>query len=92
MHAGLFGGLTFLLILPFWKRKSYNAKRFKIIPIIVLAYGIAMEFVQKYFTKDRDFGYSDMAADAVGVIIGYFIASYFVKYLQKRRNLGLQKL
>jgi len=44
-----------------------------IIAILVLAYGVAMEFVQKYFTTTRTFDVTDIMADATGVIIAILI-------------------
>ena len=35
-----------------------------------LCYGIAMEFVQKYFIPNRSFDVGDIIADGIGSIIG----------------------
>lgn len=35
-----------------------------------LSYGIAMEFVQKYFIPNRSFDAGDIIADGIGSIIG----------------------
>ena len=78
VHAGLFAVLTFLFGWPF--RKLYTSQHYLFISIAVLAlmYGIAMEYVQKYLTTDRDFDYADMIADGVGCLIGYFAIRFLI--------------
>ena len=78
VHAGLFGMLTILFSWPF--RKLYPAQHSLFISIAVLSllYGIAMEYVQKYLTTDRDFDYADMIADGVGCVIGYFFTRFIL--------------
>jgi VanZ family protein len=66
-------------------RKYSTNERLKIIfiqiGIAVLAYGIAMEFVQKYFIPNRSFDVGDIIADAAGCIGGvvYSISRYIKK-------------
>lgn len=54
---------------------------FFLIASICLAYGIAMEFVQKYFIPNRSFDIGDILADTVGCSIGlaYSIRRYIKK-------------
>ena len=47
--------------------------------------GVAMEFVQKYFTVDRDFDIWDMVADAFGALVGFaWITMRYKRFLRKR--------
>ncbi len=79
VHAGLFGGLVFLFSLPFKKLHSFKSNFYISIVLLAILYGVAMEFVQKYFTVDRDFDVNDMIADAVGAVIGYFFFRFIAK-------------
>jgi VanZ family protein len=51
------------------------------ITIGILLYGIGMEFVQKYFIKNRSFDLGDVIADAVGCGMGliYSLKRYIKK-------------
>ena len=42
--------------------------------VVGCLYGIAMEFVQKYFIPLRSFDLMDILADGVGCIAGYFFS------------------
>jgi len=69
VHIGLFGMLSFLFFLPFIKfPSSFEQKRQSILWIALgaLAYGIIMEFVQKYWVPNRSFDGYDIVADGVG--------------------------
>jgi VanZ family protein len=48
------------------KLKNY----FILIAILCVAYGVAIEFIQKYFIPFRSFDISDMVADAIGCVTG----------------------
>ncbi|MEP6514296.1 MAG: VanZ family protein [Parafilimonas sp.] len=76
VHIGLFGTLVFLMCLPLVKRNN-PLKAFLVITFSGIAYGIFMEFVQKFWTTDRAFDITDMLADAVGC----FLAWIFIKRL-----------
>ena len=87
VHAGLFAMLTFLFSWPF--RKIYPAHRrlFVSIAVLALLYGITMEYVQEYFTTDRDFDYNDMLADGFGCLVGYIAARYIATRIRlKEKN------
>lgn len=83
VHIGMFG---ILVVLWCWAmQKKYAAvsmvrNLFIIIAFICLAYGIAMEFVQKYFIINRSFDGGDIIADAAGCLLGvWFSLRRFVK-------------
>jgi hypothetical protein len=80
VHAGLFGGIVFLFCRPF--RKASIGRQNKIslfikITIAACIWGIATEFIQKYFVTGRQFDLVDWAADSVGAIIAFFVSLRF---------------
>ena len=88
VHMGLFGGLVFFFGLAYLKQPFAFSKK-KLISMVVISgsYGIAMEFVQKYFAKHgRSFSYDDMLADIVGAVIGYFVIRFIINRYQALQN------
>ncbi len=84
VHAGLFGGLTFLFCLPYFKSAfSYHRKinHFIRVALAAIVWGITVEFLQKYFVPGRSFDLSDWAADSAGVLISLWLCIRVVKYL-----------
>jgi VanZ family protein len=75
VHIGMFSIMVLLWCIS-WKflKKSATAEKLKrifiTIALIWLGYGIAMEFVQKYFIPFRSFDIGDMLADATGCAVG----------------------
>ena len=72
VHIGLFSILTILWVYPFLGAKFRSAGVF-IIALSSTAYGIVMEFVQKYYATSRSFDLTDILADTVGVSLGVLI-------------------
>lgn len=72
VHIGLFATMVFLLgragyqQTPLPKRKRY----FITCCLLCIAYGVAIEFIQKYFIPNRSFDLKDIAADSLGSILG----------------------
>ncbi len=84
IHTILFGLLTILFCKPFSKSSFDTNKRKKIffqIALLVLVYGILMEFVQKYFVPFRSFELADILFDGVGATLGHLISR---KYFQQQ--------
>jgi VanZ family protein len=86
VHAGLFGGLTFLFCLPYFKsifshRKKIN--HFIRITFAVIIWGITVEFLQKYFIPGRDFELLDWAADSAGALIALWLCIRILKHFEK---------
>lgn len=82
VHAGLFGGLTFLFFLPYFKTKfTLQKKRNYLIRIslAVIVWGITVEFIQRFYIPGRDFDLLDWAADSVGVFIAFWICIKIIK-------------
>ncbi len=86
VHAGLFGGMTFLFAYPFIKNFTATKKLLIYVAIVCALYGVIMEYVQKYIAFERDFDYFDMVADGVGCIIAYFIAIVLKRRLDKKHQ------
>ena len=72
VHIGMFSIMVFLCCWAIMKMGKSNLKKlFLIAALLSLAYGIGMEFVQKYFIPNRSFDEGDIVADAVGCTIGF---------------------
>ncbi len=74
VHAFLFGTLVALYVL-YIKYADLNDKKKLAIFVTVCAclFGLAMEFVQKYYIPHRAFEMLDFAADSVGAIIAFLL-------------------
>lgn len=82
VHLGLFTILVFAFSYPFKKSSYNNAQRkkwFLYITLLSIAYGIAIEFIQKYFMANRSCDIIDVTADVLGSTIGYIAASILLK-------------
>ena len=63
--------------------------RFTVIAVCGLAYGIAMEYVQRDLVVNRSFDRTDIIADAVGCLLGWLFGRYrFIKKIDPCRNRG----
>lgn len=87
VHIGIFILLVVLWCLA-WKSlkqnriTSANLKRaFWTIAILFIAYGVAIEFIQKYFIPFRSFDVTDMIADSIGSFIGVIFS--IRRYIKK---------
>ena len=78
VHMALFGILTFLFCLPF-KRSLFNKKQrlqyFIKIAIAVSIWGLAIEFIQRFYVPGRDYDLFDWAADSGGALIAFLFCS-----------------
>jgi VanZ family protein len=59
--------------IPYLRDKFYII----ICGLIALAYGIGMEYVQKYWVPLRSFDYTDIIADGVGALLGVVITVFY---------------
>jgi VanZ family protein len=76
VHMILFGSFVILWSFYYAAKKepeNQSRRRFILILIIACLYGIAMEFIQKYFIPNRDFDVYDIAADIAGALAGYIV-------------------
>jgi VanZ family protein len=74
VHIGLFSMMTFLWC---WVTTHIAGKKIRFfvqIAFYFFLYGVAMEFVQKYFIPNRSFDFKDMIADTIGIMIGLLVS------------------
>lgn len=79
VHMGMFGILVFLFAMAFQKRIQAKPSTLPLIALLALAYGIAMEYVQKYCVANRSFDITDILADGAGCVIGWWLAKIILK-------------
>ncbi len=76
VHAGLFAILAFLWMKPFVNsslaKQTILQTIFKI-ALSVSIWGLATEFIQKYFAFNRSFDWWDWGADTAGVLLALFV-------------------
>ena len=71
VHLALFGCTVLLLCLGYYRHKGHISQlALTFIAIIAAFYGLAIEYIQKYFAVNRSFDMSDVAADTIGAILG----------------------
>ena len=63
VHVGMFCILVFLFSYPFIKTYATKSRIYLFVLVFAWAYGIAMEFVQKYYIPMRSFDIGDIIAD-----------------------------
>jgi hypothetical protein len=84
VHIGLFAILIFLWCRAFTLFKNENKtlkKIFLSIAFIALAYGVGMEFIQKYYVINRSFEGGDIVADGIGCFTGLIFS--WKRYIKK---------
>jgi len=72
VHIGLFAILCALWLKS---RKNRSATFNVIVVLATIAYGVAMEFVQRDFVENRSFDVVDIVADSFGALFGWGIFS-----------------
>ena len=83
VHVGLFTVLVLLWSLPMvHKIKAQSRLRKALIwtAVAFIFYGIIIEVIQGRFIPNRTFGLDDMAADAIGCGVGFFLAKRQTKH------------
>lgn len=79
----MFGIMVFLLCWAIYKTQlsvEKKSKYFLLAALVCIAYGIAMEFVQKYYIPNRSFDVYDIGADTTGALLGLiFSRRWFIK-------------
>ncbi len=74
VHIGMFALLVFLFSYPFFKLHLSMAKKIRYflwITIVASLWGLAIEFIQKYFVAGRSFDLLDWAADSAGALVAF---------------------
>ncbi len=93
VHLGMFTLLTFLFSLPYLKSDSTKNELKKAsisIALLIIIYGILMEYAQKYWASDRAFDLIDILFDSIGSIFGVLVINnrYTYKKIGPDRNRG----
>ena len=84
VHSGIYGALTFLLLLGYSKQYSSPTKRYSLVAKIVffaIFYGGLMEILQHYIFINRSGNWMDFAANTFGAILGVFCYPHVIKLL-----------
>ncbi len=74
VHIGLFAILCALWLKT---RKNRSATFDAIVVLATIAYGVAMEYVQRDFVANRSFDIVDILADTLGVLLGFLVIKRF---------------
>jgi VanZ family protein len=86
VHVAMFGLITFLLCWGIYKKKKETNRKlytyFIVAAAFCLLYGIAMEFVQKFWVPNRSFDAGDIVADGIGSAFGGIFS--FRRYAKNR--------
>jgi len=87
VHISMFGGFVFLWNLYFCTRREMSDHRllrlFFLIFILGVAYGIGMEYTQKYYIPGRDYDEADIIADMLGAGLAYGLSNILLLQKQK---------
>jgi len=78
VHMGMFGGFVFLWSLYLTKCRSRAGRLllgFFCFYLLANGFGVAMEYVQKYWIPGRDYDLADIIADMFGAGIGYGLSN-----------------
>lgn len=81
VHFGLFGGIVLFLSLGiYWQKKHISPLTLLLLVFVAAGYGLAIEFIQKYWAISRSFDMYDVVADTLGAIAGVWVFK-LVRYL-----------
>ncbi|HEY4108334.1 VanZ family protein [Puia sp.] len=89
VHLGLFGGFVFLWCLYLTTRRVSFGKLllgFFCFYMLSNGFGIAMEYVQKYWIPGRDYDLGDIIADMFGAGLGYGLSNLLLLPGRKDKN------
>ncbi len=84
IHIGMFSIIVVSICWGVYKKKNISKKLkayFILIGVVCLGYGIAMEFVQKYWIPNRSFDMGDIIADGIGATTGVLFS--LKRYIKK---------
>ena len=84
VHMGLFACTVLLLCLGYYRQYGHISKlTFSVIAISAAFYGLAIEYIQRYWAVQRNFDMSDVAADTVGAVAGILAFKLIKKWWLK---------
>lgn len=81
VHAAMFGMLALLFIYPIAKKLLPKPQKINYaikIMLCVIVWGLATEFIQKYFIVGRMFDILDWAADSFGAVCGFLFCRRWI--------------
>lgn len=85
VHFFLFGGTVILLAYGYYRQRGHiSGKALLGIALVTGLYGLAIEFIQKYFTANRSFEIMDVVADTLGALMGAVIFRFIGKRFLKK--------
>jgi VanZ family protein len=88
VHLTLFGATVLLLCLGYyWQNRHVSTWALVLIAAFSSLYGLAIEYIQKYWAVGRSFDMTDWAADTIGAILG-IIAFHLVRKWWLRPSQG----
>lgn len=76
VHTGIFGLLALLFMLPFALSSMEQKEKLQYFIRIAIAtsvWGLASEFIQKYWATGRSFDLIDWGADSIGAFVSFII-------------------
>lgn len=74
VHFFLFGGTVILLAYGLHRQQKHvNIPALVGLAVAATLYGLAIEFIQKYFIPNRSFELMDVVADGAGAVVGALI-------------------
>ena len=82
VHLGMFGGFVFLWSLYLTKFRLPAGKLllgFFCFYLLSNGFGVAMEYVQKYWIPGRDYDLADIIADMWGAGVGYGLSNLLLR-------------
>jgi VanZ family protein len=80
VHIGMFGILVYLALQSLYTPGAHTRNSVAAWPLLAgIAYGTAMEFVQKYWVSNRSFDVWDIVADSVGCFLAYGLMRWQIK-------------
>lgn len=86
VHVGLFAVLAFLFMLPYLRSSMEQREKWNIILKISLAtciWGLATEFIQRFFVQGRHFDWFDWSADTLGALLALLFSWWKISRFEK---------
>lgn len=86
VHCFLFGGIVVLMAFGVYKQKQHiSGWALFGLALVGSLYGVAIEFIQKYFTAGRSFEIADIIADTIGAFGGALVFRFIgLRFLKKK--------
>ncbi|GEP92320.1 VanZ like family protein [Chitinophaga terrae (ex Kim and Jung 2007)] len=89
VHFGMFAGVVFLTGWGIFKhRKHISGTTLIALVVFAASFGLAIEFIQKYWAIGRSFDLFDLLADSLGAVFGAGFLRLFINWWFKPRSAG----